>query len=215
MGSSTSNFDNSNCITNGPATCDSLREFLQYDDKGNIVYYYRPQDNFMGRNMMNVHDMYDKEIGSIGRILGCSQITYNFYDEYKQLKYYIEEAKNCCTNNYTIYGTDKNIISTITVKFGCSDVTFDEYDKYNTKTKGVIGKRDCSAKTTYYENDPNGNPIFIIRQSYDCGRCKFKIYDQNEKEINLSDKTLFNDGFTNIQKILILLIIFHANPQNS
>ena len=214
MDSSTSSSYNSNCLTTANTSC-NLREFVQYDDKGNIVYYYRNKDNFMGRNIIIVHDMYDKEIGSIECAIGCSLIIYNFYDEYKQMKFYIEERKNCCTSNYTIYGTNKNIEITITAKFGCCDVIFDEYDKYNTKFNGVIGKRDCSQNTIYYENDPNGNPIFIIRQSYDCGRCKLKIFDPNEKEINLNDKTLFNDGFTNIQKIIILLIIFHTNSQNS
>ena len=214
MGSSTSN-DNINCITRAEAKCGSLPDFVQYDDKGNIVYYYRPHHNFMGRNMFTVHDMYDKEIGSIDRVIGCSLVTYNFYDEYKQMKYYIEQRTNCCSKNYTIYGTDKNIISTITQKFGCCDIIFEEYDKYNTKTKGVIGKRDCSAKTIYYENDPNGNPIFIIRHILECSNFKFKIYDSNEKEINLSNKTVLNDGFTNIQKLLILSILFQTYSQQN
>ena len=41
------------------------------------------------------------------------------------------------------------------------------------------------------------------------------MYDQNEKEINFSNRTLFNNGFTNIQKILILLTLFQNNPQQN
>ena len=213
MGSSTSNNDNINCITNAELKC-GPKEYVQYDDKGSIAYYYKSQNIFM-RNVINVYDMYQKEIGSIERTLGCALMTYNFYDEFKVMKYYIEERKNCCTITYTFYGTDKNPISSITAKIGCCDLTFDEYDKYNTKTNGANGKRECSGNITFYENDPNGAPIFIIRQTYGCNFYKFKIYDQNEKEINFSNRTLFNDGFTNIQKILILLTIFENNPQRS
>ena len=133
-----------------------------------------------------------------------------------KFKFYIEKRINCCSLNYTIYGANKNIISTITKKAGCCDITFLEYDKYNTKTNETICKRDCSSKITYYENDQYGNPIFIIRHIIECFNFKFKIYDKNKKEINFSNKTIFNDGFTNIQKILILQTLFHIyDPQNS
>ena len=86
MDSSTSS-DNINCITRAESECCSFPDFVQYDDKGNIVYYYRPQRNDMGRNIFTVQDMYGKEIGSINfDIVGCSLVTYNFYDEYKQMK---------------------------------------------------------------------------------------------------------------------------------
>ena len=190
-----------------------LPDFVHYDDKGNIVYYYRPQNK--GRYMFTIHDMYDKEIGSIDCDISCCLVTYHLYDEYKQMIFYIELRCDCCSCNYTIYGADKNIISNIPNKFGCCDEIFEEYDKYNTKTKEAIGKRDCSSNTTYYENDQYGNPIFIIRYILECSNFKFKIYDPNEMEINFSNKTIFNDGFTNIQKILILQTLFHIYDQQN
>ena len=212
MGSSTSNVDNINCITTANTTS-RQSEIVQYDDKGNIVYYYRAQNNFMNNDIIMVLDMYDKEIGSIERVANYCLTTYNFYDEYKQIIFYIEERGNVCPIIYTFYGADKNSIATITSKSGCLNITFDEYDKYNTKTYGVRGKTNCSANTTYYENDSNGNTIFIIRESYNCGNCIFKIYDQNEKEINFSDRTLFSNGFTNIQKLIILSILFQTDSE--
>ena len=206
MGSSSANVD-INCITTVGGSC-GQRNFVQYDDKGNIVYYYRAQNSFMNNDMFTVHDMYDKEIGSIEKIVGYCLSTYKFYDENKQMIFYIEERGNFCSITYTFYGEDKNIIASITSKSGCWRFIYDEYDKYNTKTNGVIGKSHCYASTTYNENDSNGNLIFIIRESYNYGNCIFKIYDQNEKEINFSDRTLFNNGFTNIQKLIILSILF-------
>ena len=78
------------------------------------------------------------------------------------MKYYIEERGNCCTINYSFYGDDKNLISSITEKSGCCVLNFDEYDKYNTKTNGAYGKENYSSDNTFYEHDPNGDHIFII-----------------------------------------------------
>ena len=36
----------------------------------------------------------------------------------------------------------------------------------------------------------------------------FKIYNPSDVEINLTEKSLFNEGFTKIQIILIVLILF-------
>ena len=212
MASSTSSNGNVNCIKMSDVSF-GQREFVQYGDKGNIVYYYRSKKKFMNNFIITVHDMQNKEIGSIGCINNWNLITYNFYDENKKIKFYIETIKNCCTDNYTFYGEDKNIITSIISKkayFYCDEV-YDEYDKYNTKTNGVIGKKGCASNRTYYESDANGSSIFIIRQFYFLGRFELKIYDPNENEINLGNCSMFNNGFTNIQKLLLILVFFESD----
>ena len=79
MGSSNSMNDNANCITNAELKC-GPREYVQYNDKGNIAYYFKPRRDFI-RHIIIVYDMYQKEIGSIERLMGCALLTYNFYDE--------------------------------------------------------------------------------------------------------------------------------------
>ena len=58
-----------------------------------------------------------------------------------------------------------------------------------------------------------GNTTFIIRCVKDCGSPKLKIYDSSNMEINFSEKSIFNDGFTKIQKIIILLTFFEDKSQ--
>ena len=42
-----------------------------------------------------------------------------------------------------------------------------------------------------------------------------RIYDSDKNEINLNDKTLFNGGFTKIQIILIISILFNDGNNQS
>ena len=46
------------------------------------------------------------------------------------------------------------------------------------------------------------------REKFDCNNSIFKIYNPSDVEINLTEKSLFNEGFTKIQIILIALILF-------
>ena len=65
-------------------------------------------------------------------------------------------------------------------------------------------------KNYYYEYDVNNSDkIFKIDLN------PFKIFE-NENEVDLADKTLFNNGFSKIQIFLILdLILFYSNNNNS
>ena len=48
----------------------------------------------------------------------------------------------------------------------------------------------------------------LLLEKFDCNTSIFKIYNPSDVEINLTEKSLFNEGFTKIQIILIVLILF-------
>ena len=70
-------------------------------------------------------------------------------------------------------------------------------------------KADCCGADTCNEIDVEGNIIFIIKKFSDCGTGIIKIYDNNRNEVNLKDKNIFNEGFTKIQIILILILFYY------
>ena len=214
MGSSNNALDNSdtNCLKSYNESC-GVKEFAQYNSYGNITNYFKCQRNFFNRLALVIYDAYEKEIGYIEKVLHCDQARFNFYDENKQMKFYIERNKYCCDFRYTFYGLDKNIESIVTIKFGCCSIAVDKYDQYNTRINGARGERGYCKDVTYYENDSNGNTTFIIRCVNDCGSIKLKIYDSSNMEINFNEKSIFNDGFTKIQQIIILLTFFEDKNQ--
>ena len=65
----------------------------------------------------------------------------------------------------------------------------------------------CCENGYYNEFDQNLNRVFKIICNYNS--YNFQIFDIDENEVNLTDKTLFNDGFTKMQQILILKLLFH------
>ena len=187
-------------------TC-ANREFGQYDEKGELIYSYRYSQNWDNTDSIRIYDSNESSLGHIERTLSCSKLNYNFYEN-NNLKYYIEERGNCCNSTFTFYGLDKNIESVITKKLCCCENIFVEYDSYNTETNRAICKKNCYPNYTFYENDSCGNPKFIVREKFDCNNSIFKIYNPSYVEINLTEKSLFNEGFTKIQIILIVLILF-------
>ena len=204
---------NSNCIKNSNNN-NCMKEFLQYDEHENIVYYFRNQRNLSRRNIYEIYDIYEKKIGQIEKVNICCETNYTFYDENNQILNYIVKNQNCCETRYTFYGLDKNIESSIRIKSGCCKFTIDEYDKYECQTNGATGTQGCS-NFTYYENDHYGNQKFITIIDYKCCDIMLRIYDNDKNEINLNDKTLFNGGFTKIQIILIISILFNDGNNQS
>ena len=211
MGSSIDDNDrrSTNCIKQS-----SYDQFEQYDENEIIIYSYRQQKGISCKKAFSVYNMNENEIGSFERIstaCNCGFYRFNFYDERKELKFYIEVNNNCCnTETFTFFGLDKNIERTIKFKTDYCGITIEEYDKYGSKINTAIEENECCScsGSTYIENDPEGNPIFIIKKISDCGRDTMKIYDYNRMEVNLNDKNIFNEGFTKIQMILILRMFY-------
>ena len=209
----------SNSIKQSQGNC-GIREFVQYDENMTITCNYKEQRGLLRIRTFNIYDMYEKEIGSIEEIIICTQVQYFFRDENKQLKFYIESSVNCCDVNFTFYGEDKNIEGVIRENRKCCESSFEEYDKYNSKTNTAIKKQECCKNFVYHENDAYGNLFFINKVFCECDMGKLKIYDYNENEISLRDKTVFNGGFTKIQIIIILSLLFPKgnnsdNPQSN
>lgn len=217
MGSSMNSSDkaDSNCIKQTQNNC-GLREFAQYDEHLTITYYFKEQRGILKSRRYIIYDMYGKEMGSIEEIINCCQSQYSFTDENKQLKFFIEKNVNCGDDIFTFYGEDKNIEGVIRYFKKCCEASVEEYDKYNTKTNTAIVKQECGPSFIYYENDPYGNLFFINKVFNECGFGKLKIYDYNENEVSLRDKTIFNGGFTKIQLIVIISLLFPTdNSDNS
>ena len=218
MGSSsinTSDKEDSNCIKQSQNNCGN-REFVQYDEHLTITCYYKEERGFLNSRTWNIYDMYEKEIGNIEEIINCCNAQYFFRDENKQLKFFIEKTMNCCDINLIFYGEDKNIEHVVKETKKCCESLLEEYDKFNTRTNSAIVKQECGPKFIYYENDSYGNTVFINKVFNNCGVSKLKIYDYNENEINLRDKTIFNGGFTTIQIVIIISLLFpNGNSNNS
>ena len=201
-----------NCIVKKHNTCQ--REFIQYDQEGNEVYYYRYQNNLFNRFVIQVYDTYNNEVGQIEKVNGCCEINFTFYDESRQIIYYIVKHQNCCENTFTFYNSDNNKESMIKIKHACCERTFEEFDKYESRINSAIGKPICSG-FTYYENDIYGSPKFIIKIMNECKRQFLKIYDSNNMEVNLNNKSIFKDGFTRIQIVIIINLLFEEGNNNN
>ena len=194
-----------NCIVSRINNCQT--EFIQYDEQGNVVYYYRYQKNLLNRFVLQVYDIYDKELGQREKVIACCDMNFTFYDENRQIKYNIVRHQNCCEDTYTFFNPDNNYESRIKIKQACCESVFEEYDKYESRTNSAIAKPNCSG-IIFYENDIYGNPKFITKIMNENQRQIFKIYDADNMEINLNNKSIFKDGFTRIQIVIIILLFF-------
>ena len=215
MGSSNEALDEGDTNSIKLISCNNcMDEIVQYDSDGNIIYYIRLQKSLFDKEGLTAYDKYEQELGFIeitGRKRNINHETYIFYDENKQIIKYIEKNEICCCIRFTFYDSNKNVESIVNIQQGCCKDTIDEYDKYNNRTNYAIGHRTC-CDVIYFENDLYGNPLFKIKFLLACSG-KFKIYDFNNMEINLADKTIFNDSFTKIQQALILFLFFEKSKQ--
>ena len=190
-----------------------MTQIVQYDSYGDITYYFRLQRNLFNIEALIVYDKNEKEIGYIERTGNMNKARYKLFDENKQLIKEVEKNEICCSINFTFYNADKDIESIVKIGQGCCKDTIDEYDKYKNRTNFAVGKRTC-CDVIYYENDSYGNPLFKIQFILACSG-KFKLFDNNNMEINLENKTIFNDSFTKIQQALILFLFFEKNKRGS
>ena len=139
---------------------------------------------------------------------------YLFYDENNEIINTLEKNYNCSGCNYTFYGIDKNIESTIIENNSCCDTTYIENNNFEAKISWAKSKPKCN-RMIYVEFDNYDTQIFTINISYEwCGN-NIKIFDKNNMELNLDDKSLFNNGFTKIQLLFILDLFFPEGSANS
>ena len=196
-----------NCIKQQYHEQIKYKNYEKYNMDGNVIYTYQHSSEGVGVETYKVLDSDKKQIGLIKRRItdccGCSE-QYTLFNENNKIISYIDFNNGCCPKNYIFYDANKNIECTIVVKSECCKMIFTEYDKYNTISNFAENYQSCCNNDYYCEYDQSSNLIFktkIFNQS--TGRL-IKIYDNNDVEVDLTGKTLFNNKYTKIQ----LLIIF-------
>ena len=192
-------------------------EFNQYDSYGNNIFKYVKSIECCGNNNKYIaYDIDQRIIGSVECQFNCEKKTYSLYDENNQLINYIKSNNDCCTCScstvtFNFYDKEKNIENILIKKDDWCSTNYELYDKYNCLTnKAEYSIKSYFEKNYYYEYDVN-NPDKVFKINLN----PFKIFE-NENEVDLADKTLFNNGFSKIQIFLILdLILFYSNNNNS
>ena len=189
------------------------REFEQYDSYGSKIFNFSEYRKCCGNQKYMIYDIDEKIIGSVENQMNCGKKTYIFYDEDNQMINYIEsnnDCCSCCSFTYNFYGADKNIENILIKKNGCCSTVYELYDKYNTLTNRAEFLCKSCCKNYYYEYDVNNSDkVFKIDLN------PFKIFE-NENEVDLTDKTLFNNGFSKIQIFLIVdSVLFPSGDDGS
>ena len=184
-----------------------FQQFEQFDSSGNIIYYYQQEEDPFNPNILKfvVYNAQRKLIGTIIKeMIGCQTASISLYDENNLLINYIENNLTCTSINYLFYDSNKNIEGRTIETGKCLDSIIEEFDKYDTRINHAVFPL-CS-EHYYSEYDENNNLLFKIKRSNN-GDGTIKIYDANDMEVNLSGRTLFNNGFTKIQMVVILRLI--------
>ena len=184
--------------------------FEQFDDYGNLICYYQEDLNKINGLRFRVCNPAGRVIGII-ETEGESYGTYliRLFDENYRLINHIQQISNCSSIIHLFYDSN-NSLEGRTIETGkCLDSIIELFDKYETRTNHAIYSL-CS-DGSYSEYDQNNNLISKIFRFTDGGNL-IKMYDSNNKEISLANKTLFNKGFSKIQMVLIFRMIL-AGPR--
>ena len=202
MGSSQSPEIYRNCFRNLTPSC-SPNDFAQYDSNGNIIYFLRK--NYIGgsNEVLNIYDTYEKLIGSIKKIEEpLHKINYLFYDQNNNLLFSIEKIYSNGVNYY-IYDKNKNKESLITQSNSLDTYTYTEIDNYGNKKSWAKNRIECNC-LVYNEYDNYDSQIYALRLYTECFYRRIVLLDRDNMEINLENRFLLDNSFTNIQKVLLL-----------
>ena len=178
----------------------------QYDNYGNIVYYYKKVPS--NRNVIVIYNADQREIGSIERVNNCCyESQYILTDRNNNKINYIDLDYHCCSTTYTFLDSNKNIESVIRATNGCT-ITYEEIDNYNTRISTADTCLIHNGNPIYNEYDQYGNIAFRTKIFYQGGNKIIKIFDSNDNEVNLDNKSLINKGFTKIRMIILIIYLF-------
>ena len=180
----------------------------QYDHYGNLMYYYKLNNESLSVSKLTVSNSFKEEIGSIKRQREGCNYNYTAYDKNNKEIYYINSVYNCCSCTFTFFDSNKNLVSAINIKNGCSSLFFEEFDKYKTRIgtcEFILYSKDGQI---IYEYDQNGILLFKCKITPIGFYFLFKIFDSYDNEINFDDKNLFNNGFTKIQTVILIMKFF-------
>ena len=183
----------------------------QYDSNGNIIYYYKREFVPLENTILIIYNVDQKEVGRIKKNFEgdfcSSKVTFTFIDENNTIIKYIEIILGCAYI-FRFYDTNKNLESVVTTKKTCKFL-YEESDIYNTIINRAGHNIDCDCNTTTFtEYDQFGSISYITKIFNTCDSTIIKIFDHNYNEVNISDKTLANKGFTKIQIVILLRIMF-------
>ena len=203
-------FDNkSNSIIRktGNIKCET---YEQYGNNGKkSIYQYEKELGTLGEIKYVVYNINHKVVGAIKKIYDCCNCHFIFTDENNNIIYYIDNiGSGCRSHKYLFYDKNKNIDGFIQSKKECCTIIYEEFDKNNTKISSCKYNIKCFGVHIFVEYDKSGKLAFITKV-FNAPLCPIiKISDKNHKEIDLTDKTLFNKGFTKIQIFIIINYFF-------
>ena len=187
---------------------DSPEYFEQHDSHGNIIYYYkRVLESCLVLRLL-IYNSDKQEIGSIIRNQNCQCFNYTINDANNNAIYYINNIKGCFSSTYSFLDRNKNLESTINVKLGCTSVIYEQFDKYNTRFRTCERNLYDKEFWTFYEYDQNEALFFKCKKVPHGHDSLFKIFDNYDNEVNLDDKNFLNQGFTKIQIIILIQLMY-------
>ena len=179
----------------------------QYDHNGDIIYYYKTISESLSVIKLTVYDSNKEEIGSIKRQNECCNFNNNYtaYDKNNNAIYYFNTVNHCCASTFTFFDSNKNLVSTINIANKCSSLFLEEFDKYNTRIgtcEYILYSKDGEIINEY---DQNGMLLFKCKITPIGLYFLFKIFDRYDNEVNFDNKNLFNNGFTKIQIVILII----------
>ena len=177
----------------------------QYDNYGNIEYYYKRERT--DGNKIIIYNADQREIGSIRIEKNCFDLQYILTDTDNNITNYINIDSHCCSGTYSFLDSNKNLEGVINENFGCK-LTYEEFDNYNTRISTADTYLLHNGCPIYNEYDQYENIAFRTKINYQRHDKILKIFDSNDNEINFNNKNLINKGFTKIQMIFILRHLF-------
>ena len=196
--------DNRNCIKLHYNKSLKRKKFYQYNSNGSIIFTYKESDEIIGVEKFIVYDVNERIIGSIEGKIAFNQIFYTLYDENNKIIIIIEHnngSNTCCSSTFNYYDSNKNIENILIMKNACCSTIYELYDKYNTLTnRAELFINGRNSYLNEYDLN-NSNRIFRIELN------PFKIFE-NDNEVDLNNKTLFNNGFSKLQIFFILGLLF-------
>ena len=116
---------------------------------------------------------------------------------------------------YTFYDKNKNIEGVINFNSSCcGEATNTEYDNRENKKGWAKPIFECRCNIcSWIEYDNYNCPIYTLFFYNECCNKRTKLYDQYNVEVNFTNKSLINNGFSKFQQV-ILISLFFPLPNN-
>ena len=116
---------------------------------------------------------------------------------------------------YIFYDKNKNIEGVINFNSSCcGEAIYTEYDNRENKKGWAKPIVECRCNIySWIEYDNYNCPIYTLFFYNECCNKRIKLYDQYNVEVNFTNKSLINNGFSKFQQV-ILISLFFPLPNN-